>query len=330
MIKDRIDEYQRKSGKVVVEKYLDEAVRAFTWAVRRQFMEDRRNEPGKMYATAVTQACARKSAYKYYGFPPEEEMSPRSVRNYFGGDVVELTTLLLARLAGVDIATPYELLKATSPEQVREKMSAVYAGETLTCYPDGLVNDGTVMRNLEIKKLPDRTFDKMEKDGIVGDEWGYRTQIMLEINSWRNKGFDINETCFVGLRGLTGHLLEIIVPYEEDLVAKAFDRRRQVVTASPTSLPERGYAAVEEVVTSRKKNVAPQKTGRLKLGMQCAYCDWKGICWAAAGYAISIVFKGKYPTFYLSKATPNGKDTAEPIALETEVASAEEDNDVAW
>lgn len=279
MLIERIHAYLKSQEKTLSPDILAWATGQFERQLRRQFMEERKSRPGHMYATLVTGHCARQAAYKYLMFPPDEQLQPRVLVNFFCGDVVEVAVLALAKIAGCDLATPFELLARD------EKMDAVWNGDKIRCWPDAVAQAGGTWLNVEIKKLSDYTFDSFEKRGGPADDWGLRTQCMLEMLAWRQAGIDVRGTLMLGLRGLTGHMAEWTVPFEPELVEAAFARKRRVEQANPTALPPRGFGLVET------------KEGRKKLVMQCNYCSFKKTCWP--GLVVEVQ-RGK-PVFFVEQ-----------------------------
>jgi len=312
IIVDRIHEYLRQPGKTVNRGALAKAMWAFRHSTVRQLMEDRSSKPGHLYATAVTHPCARKSAYKYFGFPEDEPLSPRAIFNFAAGDVIEIQVLCCARIAGVDIRTPKEVLKERGlPREA--KMTASYGTDSMTCWPDGLVYEQTesspVLHNVEIKKMSDYAFDEMKATGVLSDDWGYRTQTSLEVKAWRDLGVPVLDTVFVGIRGLTGTLDEWRVPYDAALVAASFGRKAAVESSNPTSLPPQAFSPVAETYRGKP-------TGKQKLPVQCAYCGWKATCWASCGWVLGMGMKSGRPVWYVSKREDALKlDDGEPTSI---------------
>ena len=294
MLVERIHAYLRNSGKTMNEAVLDTAIGSFRYMLQRRFMQDDPFNPtGRMYTTLITHPCARKAAYSYYGFKGEA-MEPRSEINFFCGDMVELGVMVLARAAGCDIATPREIARG-------EKMRAVYGDESISCWPDGLAQSGDTWQNIEIKKMSDYVFDRAERNHGPTDEWGYVTQASLEVLSWRalsdrlGLNLDIKGTLMLAVRGLTGHLAEWFLPYNEDLAQKAFARKRAVEQAAPDRLPPRAFRPVTIQAKDGKK---PTKNeGRKKLGMQCGYCAFKQHCWPG----INTEFERGRPVFFVEE-----------------------------
>jgi len=300
VIVEKINAYLENTGKSITDearKALDIAVEQFGYKTRKQFLYDRENRPGHLYATALTHPCSRKAAYNYFGFKPDEELTARVIFNFWIGDTVELGVLLVARLAGCDVGVPSDFLKMTGPWEQREKMKVKWNDVELVCYPDGVVRAGVgkdeVYNNLEVKKMSEFAFDQMERTGELDDAWGYKSQVMLEVLAWRQLGINVTGTQFVACRGLTGKLGEWHIPFETSYVGKVFERHTIVTNATPDKLPDRAFVPVL---------VKPKRKGgeyREKLALQCSYCPMKRTCWNADGRTVVTEMERQKPVFYL-------------------------------
>ncbi|MEK6878993.1 MAG: hypothetical protein AABY22_05265 [Nanoarchaeota archaeon] len=273
MIVDKIKTYLTSKSKTFNQVILDDAYIRFKNSVMRQFMVNRDFKSGNIYTTLVTKPCARQSAYKYHGFE-EEELPARTIFNFFIGDIVEMTVLMLAELAGVKITLNNEYLHV-----IRE-------GEAVVCKPDGLFFDGKEYYNVEIKKMSDYTFNDFEK-GILDDGWGYPAQYEMECEAWRQAKKPVEKTIFIGVKGLTGEFKEVIFKSDPKKLDSIFERIKKVKNSTKDVLPDRFYKP--EIETYYKK-----KTGNLKLGIFCSYCSFKDRCWP--DFKLEFT-KNNYPIF---------------------------------
>ena len=258
MIVDKIKTYLYSGNKTYSQSVIDQAYLKFKNSVTSQFMKNREPYPSHIYTTLVTKKCARQSAYTYHGFQGEP-LSDRVMINFFTGDIIELTILMLAELAGVKI------------ESNNEHLTLEYGGQTLTNRPDGIFFDGKEWFNVEIKKMSDYAYDSFEREGL-DDSWGYETQQNIEIEAWRQNKKDVSRTIFIGIKGLTGNFCEKIIDYKPELVKALFERIKKVKASTKDNLPERAYKP--EIETYYKK-----PTGNLKLPIFCSYCSFKAKCW---------------------------------------------------
>ncbi len=307
MIVEPIYKYLRSEGKTANEALLADLGKQITRRFRREFMQDQRPSERRLYATRVTGECPRRAAYAYLGFPAEPD-EPRTIFNRRIGDIIEAVTFTLAKQAGIDIERPYSLLTDDG-----ERMEVSRDGITLPCWPDGLVQAGGTYLNVEIKSMNGFVFDRDDRAGEVDNTWGYVTQTAMEVAAWRQKGLDVPATCFVGINKLNGQVREWIVPYDDRLVAAAFDRARQVLDAEnrlvwlakgtidrmPDVEPNVADAINGDLPPRAYKPVFDKKSGRMKLGLNCSYCSWHQHCWA--GQLNIKVERGK-PIFYVEGA----------------------------
>lgn len=258
MIADKIKNYLDNSDKTINEELIKSYFERYSDSVKRQFMQDRESTPGKMYTTLVTKKCARQSAYKYLGFKAEP-ISARGKLNFFNGDLIEHTMLMLAELAGCPI------------KRNNDRLEIDCNGFKIPCKPDGLYEEAGNLYNVEVKKMSDYIYEEWE-EGTLSDDWGYRSQAMMECAAWIENGVMVKGTVFLGVKGLTGNFREEVLPYEPSLVKETFKRAVAVSNATQATLPERGYSP--QVETYYKK-----PTGYLKLPIPCSYCDFKAVCW---------------------------------------------------
>lgn len=286
MLVEPIHTHLKSTGKTLNEAVLEWAVDKFRWRIRRQFMEDRWEGKGRVYTSSISHPCARKSAYQFHGAVKDEELSPRTLINFFCGDIVEVAVLALAKIAGCDIETPYELIKGSG-----KRMTVTQGGHTFACWPDALGQDGGTWMNVEVKKFNDWAFDRAERERGPTDDWGYLTQSSLEVMAWRQVGVEVKGTLMLAIRGLTGHLAEWFLPYDQTLVDRAFERARQVYASTPEQLPERAFQPIPLEEQKKPRMQLP------KLAMQCGYCPYKQDCWEHR--LITVMERGR-PIFFVS------------------------------
>lgn len=272
MITDKIESYLMSKGKTLNEELLNLSSIKFQESIKRQLMQDKTEKLNHLYTTLITKSCARQSAYKYHGFEGEE-LSARTLVNFLMGDLAEIAFLILAELAGAKIEGNNTELKINEGDL------------SFTCRPDGVYLDPKTGKsyNVEIKKMSEYAFDEW-KEGTLDDTWGYRTQAMMECRAWKEAGKDVVGTAFLGMRGITGHFHEEIIPFEPGLVDKALNRAKQVVSSTKEELPIRGVAP--EAETFRNK-----PTGKERLNVVCQYCPYKQHCYPD----FKMELKGGYP-----------------------------------
>lgn len=228
-----------------------------------QFSSVKEDRSGKISTTTVSHPCARRAAFKFQG-TEEPPLAPKTIMNFFVGDIGEAALIALAKLAGIEI----------------EGNNIELQFQGVTVHPDGRYTDaGGLVRNVEVKKVSKYGFEKAEKEGRVDDTFGYQTQASLECLAWLAAGVDVLETEFVLLAPETGRILSVYEPMHEDLVRAALERAtvaRGMV--EPLLIP--GLALEPE--RDWKKAGGYFETGRKVLPPQCKVCGWKNRCWPGA------------------------------------------------
>lgn len=295
LIADAITAYLERPDKAMHKEVLDEMAAAFRRMVLKQLMAPRQDRKGYESTTSYTHSCPRKARLTYDG-AEREALKARTLLKFLLGDMVELTVLGIAKLAGLDIGMNNEDLTIEGRDC-----------KLIPVHPDGLLHHESRWYNVEVKSCDSKTFDKWLEQGGPDDAWGYRTQASLEIQAWRETTLEVNETCFVAVSTGTrqGSVAEWRLPFQLELVEAWHDRREQARNIQVPAIP---YAAQPEIQYVKGKEVAaellasphgePQprqdKNGRIHgwdvpTGRQivptvpCGYCDFvKTQCWTSA------------------------------------------------
>lgn len=279
--------YLEQAEKQVNLKVLDEMVDRYRMTILRQLMEAKRDRKGKESSTLYTKACARQARYTYDG-AVGEPITARSLLRFLLGDVVELTVLALAELAGVPIQDNNRPLKI-----------AGQGDDTLVdVHPDGLYRHGDDFYNVEIKSCDSRTWDRWYEQGGPSDTWGYCTQASIQCAAWREAGIPVLATNFIAVSTGTrqGSMADWIVPYDGTLV-EAWHARRALVLAA--AMPDMAYHAEPEIEFKRGSKLNPEDTlhgdpvprtnsagkvyghdvptGRMLVPTPCTYCAYRAL-----------------------------------------------------
>ncbi len=282
--------YLEQPHKALHQVILAEMTQAFRRTVVRQLMQGREDRAGYESTTLYSGPCARKARLTFDGCE-RDQLQARTLLKFLLGDIVELSVLGIAKLAGKQIGANNIDLTIMGRD-----------GVAVPVHPDGLLDEGAAQYNLEIKSCDSRTFDRWVAEGGPNDDWGYRTQASVEIQAWREAGYAINDTCFVAVStgSRQGSIGEWIVPFEPKKVEAWHERRAQ---RQRVAIPMVPFRSVPETKFSRGKprfddgtrTVRADKngkvygyetlTGRAQLPVQCGYCDYKitGGCWPNAG-----------------------------------------------
>lgn len=289
VVASRLRDYLESPHKELNQVVLAEMMQAFRRTVTRQLMQGREDRKGYESTTLYSGPCARKSRLTFDGCE-RDEIKARTLLKFLLGDIVELSVLGIAKLAGLQIGANNIDLSIMGRD-----------GIAVPVHPDGLLYEGGKTRNLEIKSCDSRTFDRWIEQGGPNDDWGYRTQASVEIQAEREAGFEVDETCFIAVStgSRQGSIGEWIVPFEPEKVEQWHERRaiRQRVELPMVPFQAeaekrffRGKPSPDDqgVIVRFDKNGKAygydKLTGRSILPFQCSYCDYKttGDCWPGA------------------------------------------------
>ena len=295
MIAGRIIDYLEAQEKRVNDVVLTETVKRMRQVITRDLMQPRDTRAGKESNTLYTGACARKSRLTYDG-ADRDPLRARTVLKFLLGDLVELSVLAMARLAGCHIEDNNADLTVKGED-----------GVLVPVHPDGMYRHGPIGEepyNIEIKSCDSRTFDSWMEQGGPDDTWGYLTQASMEIQAWREAGVPVMSTIFVAVStgSRQGSIAEFIMPYQEQLVIGWHERRlaaHQIAVpaipfqAQPESAFMRGKACdadwfqhgepVPRVNEKQSIYGWDVLTGRQVVPLACSYCDFRAKhCWQEA------------------------------------------------
>jgi hypothetical protein len=297
-----IRDYLVNPGKSLNQVVLAEMMQAFRRTVIRQLMQEREDRKNYESTTLYSGPCARKARLTFEGYE-RDPIQARTLLKFLLGDIVELSVLGIAKLAGKKIGANNIDLSITGQD-----------GVAVPVHPDGLLDEGERgVFNLEVKSCDSKTFDRWIEQGGPNDDWGYLTQASVEIQAWREKGLQVDSTCFLAVStgSRQGSIGEWIVPFNEELVwqwhaRRALRQEKELPMVPFSAEPEMEYVKGRPGPDTEYASVRTDKngkvygydklTGRVKLPFQCSYCDYKRHCWAGAEQKI---VNGK-PVWYVS------------------------------
>lgn len=292
-IAHRITDYLESHEKSADAQVLQETVRRMQAVIVRDLMQPRDTRAGKESNTLYSGPCARKSRLTYDG-ADREPLRARTVLKFLLGDLVELSVLAVARLAGCHI-----------DDNNRDLTIQGQDGKAVAVHPDGIYvhTDGTQF-NVEIKSCDSKTFDRWLAEGGPDDTWGYLTQASIEAAAWREYQYPVKGTLFLAVSTGTrqGSIAEFYKPYDQALVDAWHDRRKLALGAS---VPEVPFVAQPEMQFIKGKEIDPANfehgeptprldkngkthgwdvyTGRAVVPLTCTYCDFAAKqCWQSA------------------------------------------------
>ena len=295
LLADPIRAYLEQHEKHLDDAVLTETVRRMRQVITRDLMQPRDTRAGKESNTLYTGACARKARLTFDG-AERDPLRARTLLKFLLGDLVELSVLAMARLAGCHIEDNNIDLTLKGDD-----------GVLVPVHPDGRYVEGLsqgVSRNIEIKSCDSRTFDSWLEKGGPDDTWGYLTQASIEIQAWREAGVPVMSTIFVAVStgSRQGSIAEFIMPYDEQLIIGWHERR---LATQQDAVPEIPFQAQPEIAFQRGKACDAEwfahgeptprvnekgatygwdvMTGRMVVPLQCSYCDYRAKhCWKDA------------------------------------------------
>lgn len=292
LLANPIRAYLESHEKHMNDVVLTETVQRMRQVIVRDLMQPRDTRAGKESNTLYAGPCARKARLTFDG-ADRDPLRARTLLKFLLGDLVELSVLAIARLAGCHIEDNNIDLSITGED-----------GLSVPVHPDGRYLDGETPYNIEIKSCDSRTFDRWMEQGGPDDTWGYLTQASVEIKAWRESGVPVLNTIFVAVStgSRQGSLAEFVVPYTEQLVIGWHERRLQ---ARQDAVPPIPFEGQPELAFMRGKAVNADwfihgepiprvnekgatygwdvYTGRTVIPLVCSYCDFRAQhCWKTA------------------------------------------------
>lgn len=293
LIAGKIIAYLESTHKTVNAEVLTDTVQRMRHVMVRDLMQPRDMRAGKESNTLYSGPCARKARLTFDGAAREPHRA-RTLLKFLLGDLVELSVLAMANLAGCHIVDNNIDLSVKGHD-----------GISVPVHPDGrYVQTDHVQYNVEIKSCDSRTFDAWLANGGPDDQWGYRTQASVECAAWIEYGHQVAGTLFLAVSTGTrqGSIAEFLLPYEPELVEAWQSRRNEAqgetVPAIPFgSEPQTNFMRGKECHTDwfAHGEPVPRKnekgsiygwdvlTGREVVPLPCTYCDFmKWHCWEKA------------------------------------------------
>ena len=210
---------------------------------------------GKLWASDLGESCSRKTYYKWNASSKAEPLLGHTRFKFLYGNLLEEAVLYLAEEAGYTVEgqqapVKYNFSCEQAPWQVSGRIDAIINGVLI-----------------DVKSTSSYGFKKYSKEGLnaSNDSFGYRWQLGYY------KHFispAVDEAGFLWIDKQNGHILYDRIddlPSKEEIRARA-DQKAFTILDGQT--PERGELAVPE-----------GKSGNMKLGIKCSYCDFKQHCW---------------------------------------------------
>lgn len=251
MIVDRINAYLSKSEKNLDESLKFEVEKLAGVAFKRQFMTDRDGVAKGTLRLSAAGRCARQLAYAYHGFEEKgKERDARASMIFWTGDLVELTIVSLAKIAGCRIAfSGFNQTRVSF--QVSESIH-------IEGHPDGLLFEDGNIYLIEIKSMSSYGFEKFEK-GEIDDAY------LAQVNGYMD-ALSVDKCVFIAFNKENGVMHEIVLTRDSAIVSQVRGNLLSVLNSTPEELPARPYKPDQ-------KNILP---------WNCLYCSYWGKCWPTA------------------------------------------------
>lgn len=238
--------------------------------VLQQRLDARNSEGGGrgLRLSSVGTPCTRKLWYGAHSSNEREPLLPHVRLKFLYGDVTETLVLELARKSGHLVVGEQDEILVDGIVGHRD------------CVIDGMLVD--------VKTASEYSFRKFQS-GLSSDDdsFGYLTQLGSYLLGSQGDPLvtNKNEAAFLAINKVTGKLcLDRHTFTEED-----FDRVRRKIETSKEAL------AKEDEEPERTFEEVPEgKSGNLKLGVNCSYCDFKAKCWPNLR---TFIYGGNRPVF---------------------------------
>jgi hypothetical protein len=242
MIVDKIQKYLTENDLILDEQIRYNVEKLAGWTFKRQFMDNSERElKGKLYISAAGK-CARQLAYGFHGFEKAgKEMDARSKLIFWMGDLVELTVVNLAKLAGVQIL-------ASGFDQMTVTMDI--DGFKVNGHPDGIVWDNGRPILFECKSMSSFRFEDFER-GCLTEDYLYQINCYMFC-------LGIDKAVVVGVNKDSGVLYENVYVRDDKIVQDAQINMKRVLDSTHDNLPEPKYEA----------------NAKKEYPWQCLYCSY--------------------------------------------------------
>lgn len=256
MIVEKIQKYLAENGKTIDEGLRYEVEKMAGWVFKRQFMtDDDAVTKGTIRLSSVGR-CPRQVAYAFHGFEKAgKELDQRAKIVFWMGDLVEMTVVNLAKLAGCNLV-------GTGMNQLSIKMPV--NGSMISGHPDGVLFEDKQQFLLEVKSMSSYSFERFLKGDI---DKSYIDQINAYMES-----LGLMRCVFVAINKDSGVMSEMIIDKTQETIDRIRENIKTILHSTPESLPE-----------------PPKEYDKNLDGIypwQCAYCSFWKHCRTNAEYVL--------------------------------------------
>lgn len=220
MIADKINEYLSKNETTINEHLAYQIEKLAGFAFRRQFMTEGSDRSGIISLSSAGK-CPRQIAYSYLGFEKNgKELDGRGRITFFQGDLVELTLMTLARLAGCPIV-------ATGLNQI--KVSVKIGDKEVDGHPDGFLISDDGARLVECKSMSSYAFERFENEEI---DDAYYAQINMYLEA-----VNLDECIMIAMNKDNAIVKERIVYRDPIIINKLKEKLAALLIITKETMP---------------------------------------------------------------------------------------------
>lgn len=247
MIADKISDFLSDNNTTVADHLVYQIEKLAGLAFRRQFMQAQQDRSGGLSLSSCGK-CPRQLAYNFLGFERiGKELDGRARMTFFQGDLVELTLMTLARLAGCNLI-------GTGFNQIVVKLDI--DGTLVEGHPDGFLIGSDMTRLVECKSMNSYAFERFE-DGEIDDSYYAQINAYLEATN-------LDECVMLAMNKDNGVVKENIVFRDPVLINSIKNKLSIVLKSTKDTLPP------------APADLSPDAKGFYS--WKCLYCNFWGTC----------------------------------------------------
>lgn len=221
-------------------------------SAQRQLLESRPKK-GTLRMSNMGTPCERKLWYNVQDFADnvKESLQPYTKNKFIFGDIIEAWTLGLVKASGHRLEGMQDLMTINGVKGSRD------------CVIDGMTTD--------VKSASTMAMTKFKNNGLIGnDPFGYLSQLSSYVAAGANDPIVTNKThgAFVAVDKQFGHVEVDIYDLSEWVERKPLEVEEKKLMVKQKEPPERAFEPVPD-----------GKSGNMKLGTNCSYCEFKKVCY---------------------------------------------------
>lgn len=265
MIKEKIYEFLKlNETNPIPEDIINQFRNSIEWGLKRQLFSERKDGSLRL---SIAGKCPRQTYYSITMPELARPLEPRVKLTFLFGDVSEAIIVAMIKACEIDL---HDEQKEVEFEGVKGHI-------------DGIVTIDGKDYLLEIKSMADGSFKATSASGMSND-FGYLSQVNCYLEA-----LNLNKAIFICLNKNTGHLEEVIVDKDNNIIKEARENIKKVREAEASGkLPERKFTFEKELYRNKP-------TGKEKLPFQCSYCSFVDECWKGQ---VELEFKNNKPVYY--------------------------------